>query len=295
MLLSLFFHKHTQHHHPHPSCYHTQRQSPRTPQETVKTASEAIQIGLTGLLSRPIIKAIFPSETQVSRENNESSPSPAGKSSTDPPLRGLIPSHIDAETRSVSSTYSNESALNRSGPTSTAALHSTIAPQVIDNHYLPELYTKDRVHPIIMETANHHAHMTMEDHSLTNGRESYEKFDADMTSNDLANRTENMSLTDGFAAGYQDALKDAAEPTSPREPEDLAEYDQPITESERNDFGRNDDDRMALGSALASDPAQLKNEHPNDDRASTRTGATQRTTATKRTGVTQGTGETRPT
>jgi len=69
-------------------------------------------------------------------------------------------------------------------------------------------------------------------------------------------------------------------------------------------LGPNDDSKMALGSALATDPAEMnesrevqgmEEDHPNGDAMSTRTGATTRTGITNRTGVTNRTGATRPT
>ncbi|GFZ45607.1 hypothetical protein JCM24511_03335 [Saitozyma sp. JCM 24511] len=165
-------------------------------EDLIKTASEAVQLGLVGLLSRPVLKAIFPSEQDVSDSYDPTATKSIDAAQAQKPLSARSDtSTTPPETVIASPISSTPSSPTVRGPPiivpagslpplhpAAEEFHETgVAEQApIKHEYVPDLYSPGKTYPIIMATAVTEAPTG----SISNGHH-----DAD-----LAKRADGLSL-----------------------------------------------------------------------------------------------------
>ncbi|WVQ70000.1 uncharacterized protein L199_008224 [Kwoniella botswanensis] len=271
-----------------------------SPRKSPNTASEAIQLGLVGLLTRPVIKAVFPSEKAVtksdqsqpqSNDNNnnlavdnpisEGTPSPASTAITtpthsSPTIPVLLPAHsaVPALGGSIEKTLPpvQQAQQPPTEPTPRSIEQSSPAPKAIttEQAYLPLLYTREGTHPIKMavvannqpEQNQHFGNQNdLEDHDYALSQKAQNLDLNDRPSSRATHRTNHTT---------QSHLNNSAGPAVV--PGKFVEdYN-----DNGNQAGRGGEDEIGLGSALSTDPTQLKREVDQDGETNERPGMTQR-------------------
>ena len=288
----------------------------------VTTASEIVQIGLVGLLTRPVIKAIFPSERNVTTLGSSSSSLFNGLnqySSSTPAGRTIPVLSPQSNNKAAPPQQDNLSPLTSNSPDELSDM-ATAAPRAIVANPQGDLSLAQSEQAMQQKAENlsladgqvdNNQGMTnidpyaniqrgqeegddVETYASGNGMENLMPNENGMNASDnrIGNNINDQQLRSNTRESFGSEYSDRPNVENPNiVPSNLVGSGRQQLAAEPR-LGPNNDSKMELGSALASDPRDMKQQEPNGDAMSTRTG---RTAATARTGVTNRTAGNRPT